>query len=88
MGMKLSSEQSKRFSQCDYEESKKKKVWKTERGPSQDDRACSRVGMPNESSFSRILILILEFREFSRMRAASGFENEFEGILKNPQTLR
>ena len=25
MGMKLSSEQPKRFSQCDYEESKKKK---------------------------------------------------------------
>ena len=40
MGMKLSNEQPKRFSQCDYEESKK--VWKTEKGPSQDDRACSR----------------------------------------------
>ena len=37
------------------------------------------LGMQTKTSFLRILILILEFREFLRMRAASGFENEVEG---------
>ena len=46
----------------------------------------SKLGMPNETSFSRIFIL--EFREFSRTRASSGFENEGEGVLKKPGTLR
>ena len=39
--------------------------------------------MANEVSFSKILILVLEFQEFSRMRAESGFENEDEGVVKN-----
>ena len=42
------------------------------------------LALPNETSILENLILILEFREFSRMRAASGFENEIEGVLKNP----
>ena len=31
---------------------------------------------------------ILEFLEFSSMRAATGFENEVKDVLKNPQTSR